>query len=372
MSTVEQSVALDADREQVFAFVTDPDHFPDFVAGYHSGRVTSERAAGPGSAFEWEGRLGPLSLRAREAVTSWNEPEHVAYAGELAGVGFRSRMDVQERDDGRTQLSVSVAYETPPGGRAVGRLLRPLVERRLRRSLEAVRARFGGTFAEEDALTHAQLVELYGKRAASYDVAIQLYRAFGFRLSHYRRLAADALELRQGATVVEIGCGTGANFPLLQQRVGPRGRIVGVDLTDTMLEQAGRRVRAQGWNNVELVRSDAAQYSFPKGISGILSTLALTHSPDYDAVIARGAEALAPGGRWVVLDLKEPEHWPRWLMKLGLISMKPYGVTLGAASRHPWESIERHLPHTRLRELYFGVAYLAVGWKDPSAPRVGS
>jgi len=34
------------------------------------------------------------------------------------------------------------------------------------------------------------------------------------------------------------------------------------------------------------------------------------------------------------------------------------------ASRHPWESLERHLPRTRMRELYFGVAYLAEGWRD--------
>jgi hypothetical protein len=65
----------------------------------------------------------------------------------------------------------------------------------------------------------------------------------------------------------------------------------------------------------------------------------------------------------VILDLKLPDQWPAWALSLGLALTRPYIVTVEAASRHPWEALERALPHTRVRDLYFGVAYLAVGSK---------
>lgn len=69
-----------------------------------------------------------------------------------------------------------------------------------------------------------------------------------------------------GDLVVDIGCGTGLNFPWLQEAVGPQGSIIGVDLTNAMLEQARLRVAKEGWKNIELVQADAASYAFPAQI----------------------------------------------------------------------------------------------------------
>jgi SAM-dependent methyltransferase len=62
---------------------------------------------------------------------------------------------------------------------------------------------------------------------------------------------------------VEIGCGTGLNFGLVQERIGPTGRLLGVDLCADMLEQARQRVAARGWDNVELIRARATDFDFP-------------------------------------------------------------------------------------------------------------
>jgi demethylmenaquinone methyltransferase/2-methoxy-6-polyprenyl-1,4-benzoquinol methylase len=150
---------------------------------------------------------------------------------------------------------------------------------------------------------------LYRRRAARYDWTTKLYYLIGFRLHAYRQCAVASLALEPGDTVVEIACGTGLNFELLEQAVGPSGKIVGVDVTDAMLAQARRRVEREGWRNVDLVAADAASYEFPAGAGGILSTFALTLIPEFDEVIARGARALAAGRRWVVADLKMP-GWP--------------------------------------------------------------
>jgi len=203
--------------------------------------------------------------------------------------------------------------------------------------------------------------DLYRKRAGAYDLAIQFYRLVGFRVSWYRERAVAALALREGDTVVEIGCGTGLNFPLLRAAVGEAGRIVGVDLTDSMLREAETRVRREGWKNVELVECDAATYVFPQGVKGVLSTLAITLIPEYDAIIQRAAEALAPGGRLAIFDMKEPEHWPRWLVRFAAWINRPYGVSLDVADRHPWESVRRHLRELRFEEFFSGALYLSVG-----------
>jgi ubiquinone/menaquinone biosynthesis C-methylase UbiE len=106
----------------------------------------------------------------------------------------------------------------------------------------------------------AEVADLYRKRAKRYDFTANLYYLIGLREWAYRKQAVEALNLQRGDTVVEIGCGTGLNFSLLRQAIGPEGRIIGVDLTAAMLDQARQRVAENGWSNVELVQSDAALF----------------------------------------------------------------------------------------------------------------
>ena len=211
------------------------------------------------------------------------------------------------------------------------------------------------------AFTKREIIDIYHRRAPHYDISANLYYVIGFRESAYRKKAVAALKLRQGDTVVELGCGTGLNFPYLQQAVGPSGRIIGVDLTDRMLETAKDRVRRKGWSNVDLICSDAATYDYPSGVDGVLSTFALTLFPEFDAVIRRGAGALSPGGSFVVLDFKKPANAPEWLIRLMLLSTKPFGVTLDLAERHPWESMARYLSENEMKEYFFGFVYIAAG-----------
>ena len=205
----------------------------------------------------------------------------------------------------------------------------------------------------------------YRDRARHYDITANLYYLLGFRVQASRRRAVRALALRPGDTVVEIGCGTGLNFSLVEQVIGPEGRIIGVDLTDAMLAQAERRARERGWQNVSLVQADAAEFAFPAGVNAMLSTYALSLAPDCADVIAHGAAALAPGGRMAVLDLKVPARAPRWLARAGLAAVKPFATAEEWAARRPWDTIhaamQARLTDFTWSDFYFGVAYLATG-----------
>jgi ubiquinone/menaquinone biosynthesis C-methylase UbiE len=213
------------------------------------------------------------------------------------------------------------------------------------------------------ALTKKRIIDLYRLRARHYNITANLYYLAGFREYAYRKKAVKALDLRSGDTVVEIGCGTGLNFPLLQSAVGPGGKIIGVDLTDSMLDQARKRIERESWSNVELVQSDAALYRFPESIDGVISTFALTLVPEFDTVIRNGCEALKPGKRWVVLDFKMPSTNLAVFAPLLLFLTKPFGVSLDLASRHPWESMRQYLRQMSVTECYMGFVYLAAGEK---------
>ena len=216
------------------------------------------------------------------------------------------------------------------------------------------------------ALDRSAVAALYRRRARHYNFTANLYYLMGFREWAYRKRAVRSLRLARGDTVVEIGCGTGLNFPLLERAVGPEGRIIGVDLTDAMLDQARRRVTRHGWRRVELVHADAARFAFPSRVAGILSTFALTLVPEFDAVIQRGAEALRPGGRWVVADLKLPAGLARHLLPVLLPFLRPFAVSADLAARHPWESLARYLGRVSVEESYFGYTYVAVGERQPA------
>ena len=213
--------------------------------------------------------------------------------------------------------------------------------------------------------TQERLVETYRRKAKHYNVVSRLYPVPGYPQQAQRRRAIRALRLHPGDTVVDLACGTGQNFPLIERAIGPDGRIVGVDLTDAMLAQAERRIEWSGWSNISLVQADAADYAFPAGIDAILSTYALSHLPECGDVIAHGAEALARDGRCVVLDLKAPDNAPRMLARLGTALGRPFGSIDEWLARRPWEgvraSMQDALGDLYWSELCFGTAFLAVG-----------
>ena len=213
--------------------------------------------------------------------------------------------------------------------------------------------------------TREHLIETYRKKAKHYDVTSRLYPAPGYPQRAQRRRAVQALRLRPGDTVIDVACGTGLNFPLIQRLIGPDGRIIGVDLTDAMLDRARDRVATNGWRNVSLVQSDAVDFDFPSEVDAILSTYALTQVPGCAAVIAHGAAALTEGGRWVVLDLKVPAGLPRRLAQVGTAAVRPFASIDQWMTRRPWEAIrvamQEELADVSWTELLVGTAFLAAG-----------
>ncbi|MFB6143049.1 MAG: class I SAM-dependent methyltransferase [Halorientalis sp.] len=149
-----------------------------------------------------------------------------------------------------------------------------------------------------DAATRA----FYGRWARLYDL---LATAPG--VAAWRERAVGALALDPGDTVVEMGCGTGANLPHLRDAVGPSGTVVGLDVTPAVLARARERVRRRGWENVALARADATGPPLDGPVDAVLATFVVGLFDDPPAAVGEWCR-LASGGRVALLNLQASDR----------------------------------------------------------------
>jgi len=212
-----------------------------------------------------------------------------------------------------------------------------------------------------------EIIKAYSQRASSYNFQLRLFDLFswfGFNIPAWRRKAISALNLKPGNMVVDIGCGTGNNFALLQQLIGPNGTIIGIDLSEDMILQAQYRLDKNKWENVKLVCSDVTQFDFPPNVDAVISTYALTLIPDCGQVISNAGKALVPGGKLVILDMTWPRYCPLWWRHI-LFFLRSYGVTADVLYRRPWETVQKSMKAICQdfcnTYYWFGFFYLAQG-----------
>ncbi|MBW3001232.1 methyltransferase domain-containing protein, partial [Candidatus Woesearchaeota archaeon] len=114
------------------------------------------------------------------------------------------------------------------------------------------------------------------------------------------------LKLRKGDTVLDLACGPGLMFNLLQEKIGSKGKIIGVDYVDEMIKQCKKLVKKNKWKNIVLLKQDAAKLKLKNNsLDGIISIIGLSAVPNHKAAIRKCCSALKKGKRLVVLDGKE-------------------------------------------------------------------
>ncbi len=141
--------------------------------------------------------------------------------------------------------------------------------------------------------------DFYGRFPDLYDRIATMPGIGRWRRTAARRVASP------GATVVEMGCGTGANLPYLRDVVGPDGLVVGVDITAPLLERARTRVAA--YDNVDVVLADATALPIREA-DAVLATFVCGLLPDPASVVDRWCDLLRADGRIGLLDATASTH----------------------------------------------------------------
>lgn len=209
----------------------------------------------------------------------------------------------------------------------------------------------------------ARLEAFYRNQADGYD-------NFRKRLLHGREEMMRALEVPQGARLLDLGGGTGSNIEHLKDRIGSFEKVTVVDLCPSLLEAARKRIEANGWGNVDAVLADVTTYEPPGGpVDLITFSYSLTMIPDWFRALERAYSLLKPGGMIGVVDFYVARKWAaegmkrhsalrRWFWRSWFASDNVFL----SPDHLPW--LTSHFQTVKLEERLGGVPYM-LGLKAP-------
>jgi demethylmenaquinone methyltransferase/2-methoxy-6-polyprenyl-1,4-benzoquinol methylase len=198
-------------------------------------------------------------------------------------------------------------------------------------------------------------MERYGALAGSYDART----AAG---APYRRQTVEVLAPRRGETILDVGCGTGLNFPDIEVGIGPAGRLLALEPCREMLDLARERAGEHGWRNVTFLEGagEDVRLAEPADAALICGVHDVMRSPAALANILgqlrEGARIVAGGPKWV--------SWWRLgsvPMNLSTRAMNREFVTTFEGFDRPWSHLAALVPDLEVTEAYMGGGYVAWG-----------
>jgi SAM-dependent methyltransferase len=162
-------------------------------------------------------------------------------------------------------------------------------------------------------------------------------------------------DLHEGETVLDLGAGAGADVLISAGRVGPTGKVIGLDMTDEMLELARANAAEAGVENAEFVKGYIEDIPLPDAsVDVVISNCVINLSGDKPTVLREAARVLRPGGRFAVSDvIADPDmdeatraDMAQWTGCIaGALTRADFEAALTAAGLGEIEITETHRVH---------------------------
>jgi ubiquinone/menaquinone biosynthesis C-methylase UbiE len=131
------------------------------------------------------------------------------------------------------------------------------------------------------------------------------------KMTPFRAAVVEGLRPRPGESVLDLGTGPGEPAMTIAAAVGPQGQVVGVDLSERMVEIANRVAKVRGLVNVEFRTMDCTRLEFPDGtFDGCVSAFGFQIFTDPEGAAAEALRVLRPGGRLSVSVWSTGDHVP--------------------------------------------------------------
>jgi ubiquinone/menaquinone biosynthesis C-methylase UbiE len=212
----------------------------------------------------------------------------------------------------------------------------------------------GPRIAAKDAVSHAlsSAPEAYRSGASWYD-----QRTRQFQL--WRELLVTRLPTQPGDTVLDVGCGTGLCLPLLSDKVGAGGTVVGIDESTDMLVVAGARIARHGWRNVRLLSAPVADAVID--VTADAAIFCAVHDVMQSPSALRNVfEHLRPGAAVGAIGGKWPSSW-LWSFRQIVADLHAPFITDFTGFDKPWRLLTEYVPDLRVQQIASGAGYVAMG-----------
>ena len=175
-----------------------------------------------------------------------------------------------------------------------------------------------------------EVAKNYDRAARYYDCMADAVFGFLLGLEKYRTQVINQLGSLEGATVLDLGCGTGRNFSLLEKSIGESGKIIAVDYSDGMLRKARRRIKRNAWSNIEVVRDDVVTLrKIQEPVDAVVAIWVSGIVHDLDSALNEAVKRLLPNGRIAIMDFEKsrPDRgFLRWLFPFYSLILRASGI----------------------------------------------